>query len=127
MLHRSSRRIKSTSKQSKELDVQSGKARAVMRALHHSVVLKWELSRKEKLSVFKFIFVPIVTYGHELWVMTKRMRSQMQASKMRFLRKIKGVTTFVKYRNTAIQESLDIESLLFLIKRSQLRWFSHCR
>ena len=49
----------------------------------------------------------------------------MQASKMKFLRKIKGATMFDKHRNTAIRESLDIESLLLRIERSQLRWFGH--
>ena len=49
----------------------------------------------------------------------------MQASVMRFLQKIKGVTMFAKHRNTAIRESLDIESLLLRIEISQLRWFGH--
>ena len=57
--------------------------------------------------------------------MTERVRSQMQASDMRFLRKIKGITMFDKLRNSAIRESLDIESLLLRIKRSQLRWVGH--
>ena len=57
--------------------------------------------------------------------MTERVRSQMQASKMTFLRKIKGVTMFDKHHNTAIRESLDIELLLLRIERSQLRWFGH--
>jgi len=48
-----------------ELDTQIGKTSAVMRALQYSVVMKRELSKKEKLSVF----VPILTYGHESWVM----------------------------------------------------------
>ena len=74
-----------------------------------------------KLSVFKSIFVLIFTYGQKSWVVIERMRSQMQAFKMRFLQKIKGVTMFDKLRNTAIRESLNIESLLLLIERSQLR------
>ena len=49
----------------------------------------------------------------------------MQASEMRILRKIKGVAIFDKHRNTAIRESLDIESLLLRIERSQLRCFDH--
>ena len=61
----------------------------------------------------------------------------MQASEMRFFRnlkseitsanvqKIKDVTMLDKHRNTAIRESLDIESLLLPIKRFQLRWFHH--
>ena len=56
--------------------------------------------------------------------MTESVRSQVRASEMRFLRKIKGVTLLDKVRNTAIRESLNIESLLFLIKRF-LRWFGH--
>ena len=42
----------SDGRQDEELDVRSGKASAVMRALHHSIVLKRELLRKAKLSVF---------------------------------------------------------------------------
>ena len=52
-------------RQDEELDVRSGKASAVMRALHHSVVLKWELSRKTKLPVYKSIFVPVPIPGHK--------------------------------------------------------------
>ena len=65
-----------------------------MRALHYSVVMKRELSKKAKLSIFKAVFVPILTYGHESWVMTTRMRSQVQATEIRFLRRIEGVTLF---------------------------------
>ena len=78
--------------QEEGLDVRSGKATAVMRALHHSVVLKQELSRKAKLLVFKSIFVPSFSYGHESWVMTDRVQLLMQASEMKFLQKIKRVT-----------------------------------
>ena len=81
-------------RQDEELGVRSGKASAVMRALHHLVVLKRELSRKAKFSVFKSIFVSILTYGHESWVTTVRVRLQLQASEMIFLRKIKSATMF---------------------------------
>ena len=32
------------------------------------VVRKRELSRKAKLSIYQSIYVPTLTYGHELWV-----------------------------------------------------------
>ena len=57
--------------------------------------------------------------------MTKRVRSQAQASKMRFLQKIERVTLFNKMRSSEIRKSLNIEPLLLRIKRSQLRWFGH--
>ena len=113
----------SDGRQDKQLDTRVGKACAVMRALHYSVVMKQELSKKAKLSIFRAVFVPILTYGHESWVMTKRVRSQVQASKMRFLGKIEGVTLFNKVR--IAQKSLNIEPLLLRIERSQLRWFGH--
>ena len=50
-----------------------------MRALHYSVVIKRELSKKAKLSIFKAVFVPILTYDYESWVMTEGVRSQVQA------------------------------------------------
>ena len=64
----------SDGRQDEELDTRIGKACAVMRALHYSVVMKRELSKKAKLSIFKVVLVPILTYGHESWVMTERMR-----------------------------------------------------
>ena len=115
----------SDGRQDEELDTRIGKASAVMRALHYSVVMKRELSKNSKLSIFKAIFVPILAYGHESWVMTERMRSQVQASEMRFLRRIEGDTLFNKVRSSEIRKSLNIEPLLLRIKRSQLRWFGH--
>ena len=87
--------------------------------------MKRESSEKTKLSIFESSFVPILTYGHESWVMTKRVRSQVQASEMRFLRRIEGVTLFNKVRSSEIRKSLIIELLLLRIERSQLRWFGH--
>ena len=115
----------SDGRQDEELDIRIGKASAVMRALHYSVVIKRELSKTATLSIFKTIFVPILTYRHESWVMTKRVRSQLQASEMRFLRRIEGVTLFDKVRSSEIRKSLNIEPLLHRVERSQIRWFGH--
>ena len=46
----------------------------------------------QRLSVFKSIFVPIHTCGHESWVTTDRMLTQLQAPEMGFLRRLHGVT-----------------------------------
>ena len=62
---------------------------------------------------------------YESWVMTERMQSQMQASEIRFLRRIEGVTLFNKVRSFEIWKSLDIEPLLLRIERSQLRRFGY--
>ena len=115
----------SDGRQGEILDIRIGKASAVMRALHYAVVMKQELSKKAELSIFTTVFVPILTYGHKSWVMFERMRSKVQASEMRFLRRIEGVTLFNKVRSSEIRKSLNIEPLLLRIERSQLRWFGH--
>ena len=74
----------------REIDRRIGAASAVMQALYRSVVVKKELSRKAKLSIYQSIYVPTLTYGHELWVMTERTRSRIQATKMSFLRRVAG-------------------------------------
>ena len=89
--------------------------------MHHAVVLKRELLKKSKLLLFKSIFVAILTYGLESWIMSERMRWQIQASAMKFLRKTEGVMIFDKLRYTAIRTSLNIKLLQILrIQRSQL-------
>ena len=115
----------SNGRQDEELDIRIGKASAVMRALRYSVVMKRELSKKSKALIFQSTFVSILTYGHESWVMTERVRSRVQASEMRFLRKTEGVTLFNKVRSSEIRKSLYNEPLLLRIQRSQLRWFGH--
>jgi len=52
------------------------KANAVLHELYRSVVTKREVSSTAKLSVFKLVFVPILTYDPESWVMTRATKSQ---------------------------------------------------
>jgi len=78
-------------RRSEEIDTRVGKANAVLREFYRSVVKKRELSNTAKLSVFKSVFVPILTYGHESWVMTERILTQVQAPKVGFLRRVHGV------------------------------------
>ncbi|KAK3534043.1 hypothetical protein QTP86_000634 [Hemibagrus guttatus] len=68
-----------------EIDRRIGAATAVMRSMYWSVVVKKELSRKAKLSIYHSIYIPTLTYSHELWVMTERVRSRIQVAEMSFL------------------------------------------
>ena len=37
------------------------------------------------------MFVPTLTYGHELWVVTERTRSWVQVAEMSYLRRVAGL------------------------------------
>ena len=67
----------SDGRQNSELDIRIRKASAVMRQLHRSVVLKRELCTKAKLSIFRLVYVPILTYGHECWILNEKVRSRV--------------------------------------------------
>ena len=112
----------SDGRQNSELDIRTGKASAVMRKLHRFVVLKRELCTRAKLSIFRSVYVLILTYNHECWIMYEKVKSQVQAAEMRFLRRISGLTLLDKVKSADIRESLNMESQLLRLERSQLRW-----
>ncbi|KAK3507209.1 hypothetical protein QTP70_010211 [Hemibagrus guttatus] len=105
----------------REIDRRIGAAAAVMRSMYWSVVVKKELSWKVKLS----IYVPTLTYGHELWVMTERVRSRIQAAEMSFLRRVAGRSLRDRVRSSVTRQGLGVEPLLLHIERGQLRWLGH--
>ncbi|KAK3514742.1 hypothetical protein QTP70_029692 [Hemibagrus guttatus] len=109
----------------REIDRWIGAAAAVMRSMYQSVVVKKELSRKAKLSIYQSIYAPTLTYGHELWVMTERVRSRIQAAEMSFLRRVAGRSLRDRIRSSVTREELGVEPLLLRIERGQLRWLGH--
>ena len=64
----------------REIDRRIGAAAAVMRSLYRPVVVKKDLSQKVKLLIYRSIYVPTLTYGHD-----RRIRSWMQAAEISFL------------------------------------------
>ena len=57
--------------------------------------------------------------------MNEKVRSRIQAAEMGFLQRISGLTLLDKVKSADIYESLNIESLLLRLERSQLRWYGY--
>lgn len=87
-----------------------------------AIVVNRGQSCKAKLSIYQSIDV---TCGHELWVVTKRMRLWIQAAKITFLLGVAGLSLRDKVRSSGIWRELRVELLLLRIERSQLRWFGY--
>ncbi|KAK3563836.1 hypothetical protein QTP86_002735 [Hemibagrus guttatus] len=111
----------------REIDRWIGAVAAVMRPMYRSVVVKKELSRKAKLSIYQSIYVPTLTYGHELWVMTERIRSRIQAAEMSFLRRVAGCSLRDRVKSSVTGEELGVEPLLLHVERGPLRWLGHLK
>lgn len=86
-----------------------------------SVVGNKMLSLQAKLTIYKTLYRPILTYVHEAWTLNKRTWSGIQAAEMRFLRRIIGVTRRDRIRNEDIRKILNVEPLLWWIKKCQLK------
>ena len=67
-----------------------------------SVVVKRELSQEAKLLIYRSIYDPTLTYGLELWAMTKRIRSCIQVAKMSFLGRVVGLSLRDRVRSSGI-------------------------
>ncbi|KAK3522195.1 hypothetical protein QTP70_027689 [Hemibagrus guttatus] len=109
----------------REIDGRTGAAAAVIRSMYRSDVVKKELSQKAKLLIYQSIYVPTLTYGHKLWVMTERVRSRIQVAEMSFLRRVVGRSLRDSVRSSVTWEELGVEPLLLHIERGQLRWLGH--
>jgi hypothetical protein len=84
-----------------------------------------EISRKAKMTVHQTIFRPVLTFGSESWVMTKRQNNRMQAIEMKYHRTTLGITKKDHKRIDDIREELGIESITTTIEKNQLKWYGY--
>ena len=117
--------IQDSGRQEAEINERVTAAVRAYHAMSNSFVGKREVSRRTKLSVYRSIYCPILTYGCESWVMTNTMKSKLQAAEMKYLRRVKGITRRDRVRNELVRSELKVEPLMTRIKRQQLRWFGH--
>ena len=64
-------------------------------------------------------------YGHEPWILTKKLKSEITAKDMKVLRLVKKVTRRDRVRNADIYEEFKIKPIIETIQTDQLRWSGH--
>ena len=84
-----------------------------------------EIPRDVKVCIYTTVLRPVLLYGSETWTLTTILTSKIQATEMRVLRLIYGVTRRDRIRNDNIRQALKVESVLAIIERNQLRWYGH--
>jgi len=67
----------------REIDRQISVDSGVMWSMYRFVVVK-------ELRNYIYIYIPTITYDHELWVMTEKTRSWIQVVKRSFLLRVAG-------------------------------------
>lgn len=74
---------------------------------------------KRQFAIFNTVFVHTVTYGHEFWVMTKRIGSRIPAAETGLLRRVLWIMLLNTTRSLETIEVLQVEPLLLRIERSE--------
>ncbi|KAI8482431.1 hypothetical protein Bbelb_398270 [Branchiostoma belcheri] len=91
----------------------------------HPILRDKIVSLEVKRTIFNTILKPILLYGSESWVLTKKDLSRLEAAEMRVVRTMLDKSRLDKIRNTHLRNMLGITSVADDIERSALRWLGH--
>jgi len=61
-------------------------------------------------------------FGSEAWVLKKREEQRLEATQMRFLRHLLGITKWDKENNQCIREKTGAQNIVKEIKQYQQKW-----
>jgi hypothetical protein len=117
--------INNKGKQDTEINQRISAATKLYHSLGKTFIGKNEISRKTKMTVYQTIFRPVLTFGSESWVITKRQKNRIQAVEMKYHRRALGITKRDHKRNDDIREELGIEPVTTTIEKNQLKWYGH--
>lgn len=82
--------------------------------------------RKEvQLKMYNIISKPALMYGSETWVLTAQEKRRLEASQMRFMRSLLGVTLRDRIRSQVIRDGLRVRSVVEEVLEYQLKWHQH--
>jgi hypothetical protein len=77
------------------------------------------------MRIRKTVLVPTLLYGTESVTILGKHKNRMQASEMKYLRKVTGKTRRDQIRNTKIRNQLKQESVEVLMENRTLTWYGH--
>lgn len=83
-------------------------------------------TRKEtKMKFYRVMAVPMLLYGSEFWILTKKEERRIEAVEMRFLRSVAGYSLLDKIRSDDIRSELRIFKLIDRITKYRSDWKQH--
>ena len=87
------------------------------------------ITRKTKITIYKTIIRPVVTYGSETWTLTKSAENMLNIWERKVLRRIFGPTKDEKgwrmRTNKEVYELYEDPTIVAEIKKGRLRWTGH--
>ena len=78
-----------------------------------------------QIKFYKVVARPLLLYGSETLVTTKRDMTRLEAAEMRFLRSVTGYIRLDKIRSEVIRKELDISRIQDVILKYKQNWINH--
>ena len=75
------------------------------------------MNKETKLRIHNITAKATLTFGSEAWVLKKREEQRLEASQMKFLRHLLGITKLDKEKNQCIMEKTGAENIVKEIKQ----------
>ena len=92
------------------------------------VISDKKIPTKLKTKLYTSVVRPVLLYGSECWTVGVKEENILEATEMRMLRRIKGVTLRDKLKSKDIRKELGVAGIKNKARESRLRWFGHvCR
>ena len=77
------------------------------------------------MKFYKVIARPSLLYGSEIWAITKRDTTRLEAAEMRFLRSVTGYTRLDGIRSEVIRRELEISGAQNVRLKYKQNWINH--
>lgn len=85
-----------------------------------------EVSKDTMKTVFKNIFLPTLKYSSESLIHTSKHKSELQAMKIRYLRRVKEENQNGSGEERGNMTNLDLEPAAYIIEERWMRWYGPC-
>lgn len=83
---------------------------------------------QNKKRIYNAILRPVLTYGAEVWQLSKKQKNSLLAVEMDFWRRAAGRSRMEHTRNEEIRRQMNVErTLVEDIEKQQLVWYGHVR
>jgi hypothetical protein len=83
------------------------------------------MTRETKQGIHNITAKAAVKFGSEAWVLKEQDGQRLEATQMKFLRHLLGITKLDRERNQSVTEKLRVQNIVLEIQQYQREWLQH--